>query len=226
MAFELNDIVPWGRSFDEYVRIFDLTEDELALTILGCADGPSSFNRKITKRGGKAISCDPIYEFNTEQLRERIEGTYDKVMEQTYKNERNFVWDYIKSPDELGKIRMEVMSEFIADFKTGKQQGRYLAESLPKLPFGNRHFDLALCSHFLFLYTKQLSLEFHLTSIMEMCRVAKEVRIFPLLDLDAKKSGHLPAICSELRAAGLNVEIRKVPYEFQHRGNEMMRIIC
>jgi hypothetical protein len=107
---------------------------------------------------------------------------------------------------------------------TSSQEGRYLAESLPSLPFRDNEFELALCSHFLFLYTEQLSLDFHKKAVAEMVRVAKEVRIFPLIYLDLNKSRYIPTICSELHQAGITVEILKVPYEFQRGGNKMMRI--
>ena len=224
MSFKLENVVPWGRNSDEYIRMFDLKKKELQFNILSCADGPASFNSEMTKRGKKVISCDPIYEFTAEQLETQIENTYDKVMKETYNNQNNFVWDIIKSPEKLGEVRLKAMKKFLSDFKTGKLQGRYLAASLPFLPLKDKEFDLAICSHFLFLYTEQLSFDFHLASIMEMCRVAKEVRIFPLLDLDLNKSSHIPTICSELYKAGLNVEINKVPYEFQRGGNEMMKV--
>lgn len=224
MAFELKNVVPWGRNSDEYIRMFDLNEEELKFNILSCADGPASFNSEMTKLGNNIISCDPIYEFTAGQLETQIEYTYDKVMKETYNNKNNFVWNIIKSPEELGEVRLKAMKEFLSDFETGKLQGRYIVASLPSLPLEDKEFDLAICSHFLFLYTEQLSMDFHLASIMEMCRVAKEVRIFPLLDLNLNKSRHLPTICSELYKAGLNVEINKVPYEFQRGGNEMMKI--
>jgi hypothetical protein len=61
--FTLSDVVPWGRSFDEYQRMFVLSEDDLATTILGCADGPASFNAEATRRGAgdlvrSAVSID------------------------------------------------------------------------------------------------------------------------------------------------------------------------
>ena len=37
MAFTLSDVVPWGRSYDEYLRMFGLGGRELRLRILGCA---------------------------------------------------------------------------------------------------------------------------------------------------------------------------------------------
>ena len=223
MAFVLDSVVPWGRSFAEYVRMFGLTE-ELQLKIASCGDGPASFNCEMNARGGRVVSCDPIYQFSGEQLRGRIEDSFEKVMAETRKNEGNFVWDIIKSPDELGRVRMEATERFLDDYESGRAEGRYLAESLPSLPFGDNEFDLALCSHFLFLYSQQLSLDFHRQAVAEMCRVAREVRIFPLIDLDLNKSGYVPVICSEMRTAGFEVEIQKVSYEFQRGGNEMMKI--
>jgi hypothetical protein len=224
MAFKLDNVVPWGRSYDEYIRMFDLTKDELTHSILSCGDGPAGFNSKMNQLGNTVVSCDPIYQLTAQELQTRITKTYDKVMEETYKNQNNFVWDVIKSPEELSRVRMDAMREFILDYEKGKQEGRYLAESLPSLPFGAKEFDLALCSHFLFLYTEQLSLEFHRASVLEMYRVAREVRIFPLIDLDLNKSRYVPAVCSELKEAGFAFEVRKVPYEFQRGGNEMLRI--
>jgi hypothetical protein len=204
--------------------MFDLTEDDLGGSILSCGDGPASFNCRMHAQGRRVVSCDPIYRFSAEQLQMRIDESYDKVMSQTVGNKSNFVWDTIKSPEELGRVRMEAMKEFLADYEKGRREGRYLCESLPSLPFGDNEFDLALCSHFLFLYTEQLSLDFHKKAILEMWRVAREVRIFPLIDLDLNKSGYIPAVCTELSQFGLKVEILKVPYEFQRGGNEMMRI--
>jgi hypothetical protein len=39
MSFTLSDVVPWGRSYDEYLRMFGLGDAELRPGILGCADG-------------------------------------------------------------------------------------------------------------------------------------------------------------------------------------------
>ena len=54
------------------------------------------------------------------------------------------------------------MKKFLADFKKGKKEGRYLEATLPHLSFDDKEFDLALSSHFLFLYTNILNYEFHL----------------------------------------------------------------
>lgn len=40
------------------------------------------------------------------QIEERIAVTYDEVLEQTRRNADKFVWDTIRSVDELGRVRM------------------------------------------------------------------------------------------------------------------------
>ena len=46
---------------------------------------------------------------------------------------------------------------------------------------------------FSFLYSEQFSEDFHLAALHDMCRVAKEVRVFPLLALDGERSSYVDA---------------------------------
>ena len=222
MSFKYKEVVPWGRSYDEYLRMFDLRESELKLRILGCGDGPASFNSECNKRGGHVTSADPLYNLTKDEIRIRITETYDDVLGQTAKNREKFRWDVIESVDELGKIRMAAMEIFLDSYEQGKKEKRYIPASLPDLPFRDREFDIALSSHFLFLYTDNLCYDFHVQSIREMLRVAGEVRIFPLLDMNANKSPYVKGIIEEFRSE--KIEVRKVNYEFQIGGNEMLII--
>lgn len=222
MSFTLSEIVPWGRSFAEYVAMFALSSTDLTQKILGCADGPAGFNSVLAARGGAILSIDPLYAFSTAEIRHRITETYDVVLEQTRKNKDEFLWDTISSVEELGRIRMAAMSAFLKDFDRGRAEGRYLAGSLPHLPFTGKEFGLALCSHFLFLYSEQFSEEFHVAAIKELARVAREVRIFPLLELGAKISRHRKPVTALLEKEHYQIEIKKVPYQFQKGGNEML----
>ena len=135
-----------------------------------------------------------------------------------------FVWATIPSPEHLGRIRMAAMTDFLADYRSPAAPTRYVAGALPDLPFANTSFDLALCSHFLFLYSNDLSLDFHRRSILELCRVAAEVRIFPLLDMDGRPSPHVTPLLHDLPRQNLRAAIERVDYEFQRGGNEMLRL--
>ena len=222
--FTINRVYPWGRSFDEYRRMFGLTADDLHRRILGCADGPASFNAAMNRRGYRVVSCDPLYRFDSMQIRARIEATCPELVERASRDRHRFVWAVIRSPEMLGEIRMAAMSEFLADYDDGRRSGRYVAEALPRLSFPDDAFDLALCSHFLFLYSDEVSGEDHVRSVLELCRVASEVRLFPLLDMEANRSRHVRGVIEELEKRGLQARVERVAYEFQKGGNEMMRI--
>jgi hypothetical protein len=222
--FTLDQVVPWGRSFDEYQRMFALNAEDLRGRILGCADGPASFNAEATRQGIRVVSSDPLYRWSAAQIRDRIAATSEQVIDQTRQNANEFVWDAIRSVDELRALRLTAMETFLADYEGGRRDGRYVDGELPVLPFESETFDLALCSHFLFLYSSQLTLAFHVSALAELCRVASEVRIFPLLALGSRPSRHVDGVGTELRGLGYRVSIEGVPYEFQRGGNQMMRV--
>jgi SAM-dependent methyltransferase len=224
MAFSVDHIVPWGRSLDEYARMFALTEEDLPRRILGCGDGPASFNYEWSERGGHVASCDPIYEYSKGQIEARFEAIYPHMLSEVQQNANDFVWNYIRSAQDLGERRRAAMQIFIEDFDRGKREGRYLVESLPWLSFSDGEFDLALSSHFLFLYSDHLSLDFHRESLREMLRVAREVRIFPLLKVGGQPSQHIAVLAAELRKDEYSVELCRVDYEFQRGGDTMLRI--
>ncbi len=47
--FTLDHVVPWGRSFEEYRAMFAIDDRDLDGGILGCGDGPASFNAEATR---------------------------------------------------------------------------------------------------------------------------------------------------------------------------------
>src|SRR5438128_2312481 len=120
----IDDVFPWGRSFDEYRRMFSLTDADLELRILGCADGPAAFNAAMHRQGRRVVSCDPLYQFTADEIRGRVEATHDLMVERAARDAHRFVWTSIASPAEMGRLRMESMLEFLADYEAGKGDGR------------------------------------------------------------------------------------------------------
>ena len=204
--------------------MFDLMHADVASSVLDCASGPSNFNAEATRKGYRVVSCDPIYRFSAEEIANRIEETYEVVLTGVRTNKARYVWDGIGSPEELGEVRMATMHRFLEDFPEGLARGRYLPDALPNLGFVNDEFDLALCSHLLFTYSEQITLNFHVAAIEEMCRVADEVRVFPLLNYDGEPSPLLVPVVEELKAQGYETKVRPVPYEFQRGGDRLLSV--
>lgn len=65
--------------------------------------------------------------------------------------------------------------------------------------------------------------DFHIQSITEMLRVCKEVRIFPIVDLDANKTDLIKDVIDYFQK-DYNISIGTTEYEFQKGDNKMLII--
>lgn len=224
MVMNLEKVVPFGRSLDEYIKMFNLTENDCQKTILSVADGPASFNAEGTKLGYNITSVDPLYIFSYQQIHKRFYDVIDDIIEQVENTPNDWVWSYHKSPQELRQNRERVISLFCEDYEQGKQENRYQVGELPQLKYKEYEYELGLISHFLFLYSEHFNQEFHVNSLDEMLRVCGEVRIFPLITLQNKTSPYLQFIIKYLEKKGYKCQIEKVFYQLQRGGNQMLRI--
>ena len=224
MPFSVDGVIPWGRTLAEYRAMFDLSEGNLGGRILGCGDGPASFNAEMSAQGRAVTSVDPLYSYSAKAIERRVKETFDVVMQQARENRQDFIWTHVPSIPELGRRRMGAMRRYLSDFPQGKAEGRYVDASLPALPFGDGEFEMALSSHFLFLFSRQFDLAFHVSGLHEMLRLASEVRVFPLLQVGGAPSPHVHGVIETFRSQGFQASIEAVPYEFQRGGNKMMRI--
>jgi hypothetical protein len=198
----------------------DLSPKDLAGRTLGCADGPASFNAEGTAMGCRVISCDPVYALPADEIEQRVRACLDKVMPQIIEKRHELIWDRpFRDPDDLRARRLLALKLFRADFEAGRAAGRYVTASLPKLPFATGEFDLAVVSQFLFLYSDKI--HYHVEAVDELLRVAKEVRIFPIVTLEGEPSPHFDPNDSRLKAMGFQCERRRVDYEFVRGANEV-----
>lgn len=223
MAFKLDSVVPWGRNLEEYKLMFGLGDSDISKKIAGFGDGPACFNCEMTNAGGHVVFFDPIYQFSKEEIEKRIEEVRITVMQQMKENIENYVWTQIKDLDELEHIRMSAMKKFLSDYEQGKKEGRYVYHELPAtLPYESKSFDIGLSSHFLLVYTS-LGYDFHIQSITEMLRVCKEVKIFPIVDLDANKTDLFKDVIDYFQE-DYDAAIVTTEYEFQKGDNKLLII--
>lgn len=224
MAVHLDQIVPWGRSCNEYYRMFSLSAQNLSGGVLDCGGGPASFTVELSACGHRAVSVDPIYAYSGSEILARFEATVEPMLSQVRATPDDWTWSYHHDPDDLLANRRAALESFLADYEQGLRERRYIVGELPSLPFASGSFRLAVCSHLLFLYSDLLSETFHIESLRELCRVAHEVRVFPLLTLRREPSPHLAAVRSAVDAEGWTSEVVCVNYELQRGGNQMLRV--
>lgn len=222
MKMSIDHVVPWGRNAEEYRAMFSLTEADLTGRLLGCADGPASCNVELTQQGVSMISVDPLYAFSADEIRSRIDATAPAVIQHARDHHDTFLWTTIPDVETLACIRLDAMAVFLEDYEAGRVAGRYCEASLPALPFADGAFSLALCSHFLFLYGAMLDAAFHEESLVELCRVADEVRVYPLIELDGSPSRWLASVSQRLSKRGYHVREEPVAYRFQRHAETML----
>lgn len=223
--FALPGILPWGRRLDEYAAFFGLAGTPAAWpAILDVGAGPASFAAEATAQGGRVVAVDPLYRLGGAEIRQRHAAARPLMGAAIARNRDRFAWDFYGSPEAVLRRREEALEIFLEDYDWGRACGRYRAGALPALPFRDGQFGLALVSHLLFLYGGALDAAFHLTALAELARVAREVRVFPLHDLEGRRSGHLEAVSAGLRAGGLLVEEVPVDFEFQQGARSLLRV--
>ena len=127
----------------------------------------------------------------------------------------------LAGPDDHLAQRLAAAEVFAAG--VAARPDRHVAGALPDLPFADASFDLALCSHLLFTYDDRFDAAWHLAALVDLVRVAAQVRVFPLVShVDGRPYEHLDRLRDDLAARGTPSEVRRVPYELQRGGDEML----
>ena len=215
----VGDYLISARSFDEYRAMFALTGSDLSGSVLDCPGGASSFTALANQAGAAAIAADPVYAQPRDSLAMLVMAEVQRGSAHTAAGADRYVWDFHGDLDGYARARRMSAETFSRDLVA--HPGRYVPASLPVLPFPDGRFDLVLSSHFLFTYADRLDLEFHRAALHELHRVARrEVRVFPLLGQSGQP---VPALLSPLLTTlGIPHRVRRVDYEFQRGGNEML----
>jgi SAM-dependent methyltransferase len=203
-----------GRTFTEYRRMFGLDPTSLAgRRVLDCPGGPGSFTAVAATLGADPVAVDPAYGPPTDVLADRCRDAVARTVRQLRTAPENFVWAEYEDPDHRGRYLRAAAERFLADYRA--HPGRYPRAGLPDLPFRDDTFDLAVSGNLLFLYDDRLDRAFHRAALLELARVAREVRVFPLASLDGERSSLLEPLLGTLRERGLDATLRTTRYEFQ-----------
>lgn len=219
----LERVVFIGRTWNEYISMFHLSEDELqGRKIFDCPGGPSSFSSESRQKGLDVTAADLAYRESPEVLEAKGLEDIAHTMIHMERTKGNYSWDFFKTVKDLEDHRRRALADFIKDMRNAR--GRYASAILPNLPFQDHAFDMTLSSHFLFMYADRLSYDFHLKTILELLRVTKdELRIFPLVDLSGHRYPYLHQIIAKIRDEGWETKEIRVPYEFQRNANTMLK---
>lgn len=220
----MRKLVLWGHHADEYQEMFDLSKSDMATRLLEYGGGPSAVNAELTAHAKQIVSCDPLFNLDKDTLYSKVALVFADMVSRVMRDQEKFDFSRYGNPEALFAKRREGMAQFFADYEQGKTAKRYVGIGDYALPFADFSFDFALSSHYLFADLDDQDVEFHLQVIKELARVAKEVRIFPLIDRYGQPSPFLGPVLLGLQQDNLGVEVREVAYHLQPSGNAMLRV--
>ncbi|MFI4918140.1 MAG: hypothetical protein ACHP65_01130 [Legionellales bacterium] len=220
----MRKLVLWGHGVDDYREMFDLTHDEMNSRILEYGCGASAVNRQQTQANHAVVSCDPLFVLDKDTLSSKVTMIFAAMAEEVKTEAAQFDFSRSGSFDNLLVARRQGIDQFFTDYDQGKAQGRYLGVTDYHLPFDDFSFDFALSAHYLFADLDDQTVDFHLAVIRELARVAKEVRIFPLIDREGKTSEFLGSVLLGLQQENYGVEVREVAFHLHKSGNAMLRV--
>lgn len=213
----------WIYGKEDYQQMFALTEDDLNKRILDYPGNLSTFNAQMYHDGFSVVSGDVAYDSQPDDIQPYIDEVF-----KLHVGDLKSLTNRLKDPSESNfnaivdtwTVRKEM---FEKDYSAGYQQQRYRSMQLPTLPFPDHHFELLLCSDLVF-HTKLLESNSVTDCVSELCRVAEEVRIFPLLNQAGEISAALGPVMLYLQQKNFGVEVRQVAFEKIKGGNAMLRI--
>ena len=219
----MRKLVLWGHHLDEYKEMFALSAEDLKGKILEFGCGTSAVNAEFRDKT-RIISCDPLFALDKGTLSTKVSLIFDDMINQVRNHLDQFDFSRYGNLDTLVAQRRQGIAAFFADYEKGKAEKRYIPASDYTLPFDHFEFDFALSSHYLFADLDDQDVDFHLNVIRELARVAKEVRIFPLIDRHGQLSPFLGPVLLGLQQEDYGVEVKEVGYHLQTKGNAMLRV--
>jgi hypothetical protein len=214
------------RAYAEYVSMFALGElNGQSGPVLDVASGASSFTAEANARGIMAVSADPLYALDAEEMAKHGEREIELSTAKLQAIRDSFDWSYYGSLERHRALREQSLSLFVEDYKAFKEKGRYVTAELPQLPFQDGEFALVLCSHFLFLYKDQFDYEFHLQAVRELirvCRIGGQVRIYPLRSLQWEYYPDMDRLLQTLEEEGIKAGLMASELPFMPGSYELL----
>ncbi|MGW8529791.1 MULTISPECIES: methyltransferase domain-containing protein [Nocardiopsidaceae] len=215
-----------ARSFEEYRAMFSLSDHDLSLRILDCPGGAAGFVAEAGARGADAVAVDPQYGPGREGLGELALRENEHKHAELVERAGEYDWSWFGGPARYTRMRSRSARAFGAD--VAARPGRYVAGSLPDLPFADRSFDLVLSSHLLFSYGEQLGEGWHRDALLELVRVSRgQVRLYPLFQHTSnKRYPALERMRESLAECGVPSRVERVDYAFAPGDPEMLVLEC
>src|SRR5690606_5560207 len=107
-GMELSKIIFIGRTFEEYMSMFSLEEEDIqGKIILDAPAGACTFNAVASSKGANVTSCDIAYDYSIEELHRTGMHDIQQAVAEITQAKDHFTWGSIKDIQQLEQFRFE-----------------------------------------------------------------------------------------------------------------------
>jgi hypothetical protein len=208
----------WIHTYEDYLKIFALSDHDLEKNIIIYPAGISNFVAKLPKRNITAVAADENYQMPPMEIDKYVSDRIHKLEEKLNtigikNNNKNII---------LQKAR-ESAEDFKNDFPAGKLEGRYQAMQMPLLPVRNQKYEIALCPRCP-LQNKDKNHNKALDIINELCRIAYDVRVFVSVSDQESFKHSLGPLLIQLQDKDTFITINDIAIKTPNTHTAMLRI--
>lgn len=223
---EFAQVIFYGRLGSQALAMFNIDPTQWqGQKVLDCPGGPGSLSAELRAAGVDVTAVDPLYALREAELKQRALADLEAALATLAKSED------IRPDFDLDACRqehLEALEAFVRDRQV--HPDRYLAASLPELPFADDSFDLVVCGHLLFSYAPRsagglmnepgLDLPWHRLALAELQRVSRRsLRLYPAHTMrrQAHRHPYAVSLLAEL-PAGWKGRFVATTYDQGHEG--------
>lgn len=213
-----------GYHLDEYRQMFGLVDVDLNGRLLEYNSGVNAVNAELHARQLSMTSCDPWFALDASALEKKVTADVEQAIRDMKHTLQRYDFRTYGTVDALIEKRRNGIATCLADYDKGRTEKRYLPTQKGLLPFDDDSFDLALSADCFFTGAPDQTVDTHLEQIKALAYVAKEVRIYPLVEKNGQPSLLLGPVLLGLQQGNFAVEIREVDYHLQCGSYAMLRV--
>ena len=223
---EFDQAVFYGRLGNHALAMFNLDPaDWRGARVLDCPGGPGSLSAELRAHRVDVTAVDPLYALEEAELEQRAKADLEAALAAMASTNN------IRPDFDLAACRrehLEALEAFLGDRQT--HPDRYVAASLPRLPFADQSFDLVVCGHLLFSYAPVsagglmpepgMDLAWHRLALGELQRVSRRwLRLYPAhtIERQARRHPYAETLLAEL-SAGWQGRFITTTYDQGHEG--------
>ncbi len=207
---------PTGFSFEQYQQMFALDDAGLQGRILDLGGGFSTFNCQGRAAGYDIVSFDALYELSPAKINDRVDAWCLDLVQQGLACDSELSQAYCADLAERSR-------QFSQDVQSDQAQGHYLSQWQDIDKLSDSSFSCVVAPYY-FFHSVAGSLDDHIDVINVLCRVATELRIFPLLAESGKAPEQLGPLMLALQQQNLALEVVTVDGEMPYGSGAMLRV--